>query len=101
MEAAASLSQLSPVDAGRSYALLAEAFEELGDEERAAELYELALERLEATPNRYAVETFSRFAALLERRGRKDEAYELLKRAMNVQQQADRALAPRRDASDS
>ncbi len=46
MQASAELADQSPVDAGRSYALLASVFVELGDEERAIELYELAIEHL-------------------------------------------------------
>jgi tetratricopeptide (TPR) repeat protein len=70
-------------------------FVELGDEERAIELYDLAIEHLEATPNRYLVDAFSKLAELHEKRGDQDAMIETLKRGMSVQRNADRQLAER------
>lgn len=92
-EAAALLMSLStafadgrPIDSGRSYALLGDTWREIGEEERAIELYELALERFSGVHSPYALEVYSQLADLLERRGKKDEAYALLKEAMALQQ---------------
>jgi tetratricopeptide (TPR) repeat protein len=92
MEAAAGLAGQSPVDAGRSHAVLASVFVELGDEERGIELYELAIEQLQATPNRYLVDAFSKLAELYEQRGDQEAMIETLKRGMSIQRQADRQL---------
>ncbi len=92
MHASQVLRGASPLDAGRSYALVAEVFAELGDEARAIELYELALEALETTPTRYLLDVYGRLADLLEAAGRKDEALVLLRRAMRVQRTVGRAL---------
>lgn len=81
LEAAAALAEVEGVEAGRGYILLAGLFESLGDEERALELYELAVAKL---PPRNAAEAYSRYAALLEKRGDKDAALEVLKRAMEA-----------------
>jgi tetratricopeptide (TPR) repeat protein len=95
MEAAALMSDQSSVDAGRSYALVAEVFVELKDEERGIELYELAIEHLQATPNRYLVEVYSKLAALFEARGDEKAMIATLKRGMKIQQQAERTLLDR------
>jgi tetratricopeptide (TPR) repeat protein len=98
MSAAGTLSELKGYDAGRGYTVIADVYATLGDEERAIELYELAVEQLETIPSRYAVEAYSKLAELLERRGEKDMALDVLKRAMRVQQQAERMLAERETA---
>ena len=95
LEASAGLAGQSPVDAGRSYAVLASVFAELDEEERAIELYELAIEHLQAMPNRYLVDAFSKLAELHEKRGDQDAMIETLKRGMSVQRQADRQLTER------
>jgi tetratricopeptide (TPR) repeat protein len=95
LSAAAKMRDQSPVDAGRGYLVVAGVFRELGDDERALELYELALEHLKATPNRYLVEAYAKVAELLEETGHEGRALKLLKEAMHVQQQVDRALTPR------
>jgi tetratricopeptide (TPR) repeat protein len=84
MQAAGLLEDASPHDAGRGYALVAEVYEQLGDRAKALELYELAAERLEAQPGRYLVEVYSKLARLLEDDGQKDEALEVLKRAVSA-----------------
>jgi tetratricopeptide (TPR) repeat protein len=98
-EAAALAMQISgivvdahPEDAARSYTLLAEVYEELGDPSRALELYELAADFLQANnPNRYLVDVYSRMAELFEAEGRTQEAYEHMKKAVGMQ----RAVAAR------
>jgi transcriptional regulator with XRE-family HTH domain len=95
MEAAALMADQSSVDAGRSYALVAEVFVELKDEERGIELYELAIEHLKATPNRYLVDVYAKLAALFEARGDEKAMIATLKRGMKVQQQAERTLLDR------
>ncbi|HEV2592907.1 MAG TPA: tetratricopeptide repeat protein [Gaiellaceae bacterium] len=83
MEAVGLLKHLGSVDAARGYVIIAGIYESLGEDDRALEVYELALE-LEDVQSRYSAEAYSKYAALLERRGDKDKALEVLKRAMNV-----------------
>jgi tetratricopeptide (TPR) repeat protein len=93
MRISGQLAEADPQDAGRAYALLAEIFNEIGERERAIELYELSAELLEVAPNRYLVESYSRLAELLESSGRKDDALKVLKKAVGVQAEAGRSLA--------
>lgn len=87
MDVAGHLAGLQPVLAGRAYLVLAQIFEQLGDVERAVELCELAVERAEQQePNRVQVDAYRQLAELLKAQGRRDEAMELLERALSVQQ---------------
>ena len=93
MEAAARLGDALAVDAGRAYALIADVYAGLGDSARARELYELAIERLEEWgPSRYLVDAYRRLAQLLEAQGQADDALDLLKRALGVQDRAGKPL---------
>jgi tetratricopeptide (TPR) repeat protein len=65
--------------------LIADVYEAIGDGERAIELYELAIEQLSAVPSRFAGEAHAKLAELLEARGDKDAALDVLKRAMQLQ----------------
>lgn len=85
MESAGVLADASPFDAGRGYTVVAEVFEELGDREKARELYELAAELLTPMASRYLVEVYQKLADLLEAEGKKDEALAVLKKAVTVQ----------------
>ena len=77
-----------PEDAARSYATLAEVYEELGDRARALELYELAADVLRPdNPNRSLAGIYARMAELLEAEGRADAAYEYMKKAVGMQQE--------------
>jgi len=84
MEVAGLLKDASPHDAGRGYALVAQVHEQLGDRARALELYELAAEVLEASPGRYLVEVYQRLAELFEEDERKEDALNILKKAVAV-----------------
>jgi tetratricopeptide (TPR) repeat protein len=84
MEVAGLLRDASPHDAGRGYALVAQVHEQLGDRVRALEVYELAAEVLEPNPNRYLVEVYQRLAELFEEDERKEDALEILKKAVAV-----------------
>jgi tetratricopeptide (TPR) repeat protein len=92
-EAAALAMQISgliadahPEDAARSYSVLAGVFDDLGDRGRARELYELAAELLEPrNPNRFLIDVYSHLADIAESEGRKEEAYELMKKAVGMQ----------------
>lgn len=89
MECTGMLGEASPFEAGRAYAVVAEVFEELGDTAKARELYELAAELHGPTPSRYLVDVYSKLAQLLESSGEKDEALEVLKKAVAVRGQTD------------
>jgi tetratricopeptide (TPR) repeat protein len=84
MEVAGLLKEAAPNDAGRGYALVAQVHEQLGDRERALELYELAAQVLEANPGRYLVEVYQRLAELFEEDERKEDALNILKKAVAI-----------------
>jgi tetratricopeptide (TPR) repeat protein len=87
-ESAAVLGDASPVDAGRGHTVVAEVYEQLGDTARAIETYEQAAELLSVNPNRYVLEVYAKLADLLEAEGRKDEALDVLKKAVAAQGRA-------------
>jgi tetratricopeptide (TPR) repeat protein len=75
-----------PEDAARAYTVLGSVFEELDEPTRAREVYELAAELLRHNnPSRYLIEVYSRLADLAEAEGRKEEAYEYMKKAVGQQ----------------
>jgi tetratricopeptide (TPR) repeat protein len=94
-EAAALAMQISgiiadahPEDAARSYATLAEVYNDMGDRARALELYELAADVLKPkNPNRYLAGVYARMAELLEAEGRAEGAYDYMKKAVGMQQE--------------
>jgi tetratricopeptide (TPR) repeat protein len=87
MSVTAELGDELPEEAGRTYTLLADVYVELGQPERAQELYELAAEYLRPNnPNRYMAEVYSKLAALHESQGRQERAYEYMKLALGMQQ---------------
>lgn len=77
------LKEVSPADAGRSYAVLAEIFRALNDASRAIELYELAAQELPAE-DRYLVDVYAGLGELLEEQGRLDEAIAVFKRGLQI-----------------
>ena len=87
LEATGLLTDESPYDAGRGYAVVAGVYAELGDSSKAIEIYELAAERMSSHPSRYLMETYEKLAALLEGSGRQDEALGVLKKAVAIQTQ--------------
>ncbi len=87
MQISGIIAEAHPEDAARSYTLLADVYEDLGDRPRALELYELAEELLRPTnPNRYLVAVYARMADLYEADGRPEVAYEYMKKAVGMQQ---------------
>jgi tetratricopeptide (TPR) repeat protein len=95
LEVSGLLRDAEPADAGRVYAVLAEVTIDLGDAEKARELYELAAELLERkAPNRDLVDVYAKLAELLEAKGEADEAYTYMKKAIGMQQ-ALTSTAPR------
>lgn len=86
MAVAGLLADGDPHDAGRSYAVLADIFVDLGEAARAQELYELAAELLENESNPYLPEVYEKLGRLLEREGQTQEALDYLKRALAARQ---------------
>ena len=84
MEVSGVIAGANVEDAGRSYTLLADLFAQIGEPDRAGELYELAVELLETNPNRYLVRAYRRHAELLEDEGHTAEAMDLLKKAVAI-----------------
>lgn len=81
------LDGVSPADAGSVYSLLAEVHADLGDVTRAKELYERAAELLEqSNPNPTLIDVYSQIAELYEAQGRREDAYEYMKKAVGMQQ---------------
>lgn len=75
------LADTSPSNAGRSYLLAASIFRELGNEARALELYEMAVELFPAR-DRNAADAYQAMAEIAKAAGRKDDALEYLERAL-------------------
>jgi len=89
MMIAGELADVQPVSRGRAYAVLADLYRQLDDPTRAQELYELAIECLAAqSPTRYLVSAYRGLAEVVKAQGRRDDALELLERALAVQEQA-------------
>jgi tetratricopeptide (TPR) repeat protein len=94
MAATVELRGAEAVDLGRSYALLGEIFDDLGETERARELLELAIDLLEEEPpSRYLIQAYKRLAALLKAHGDVEGALEVLERALGVQERAGKPIA--------
>jgi tetratricopeptide (TPR) repeat protein len=86
MQVSGLISDAAPEDAARSYTVLGGVYEELGESSRAREVYELAAELLEPrNPNRFLIEVYAKLADLAEAEGRKDEAYDYMKKAVRQQ----------------
>jgi len=75
------LADTSPSDAGRGYALAASIFRKLGNDAKALELYEMAVESFPAQ-DRHAAEAYQAMAEIAKAAGRTDEAFEYLERAL-------------------
>jgi tetratricopeptide (TPR) repeat protein len=87
LAAGGELTEDRPEQAGRAYAVAADVFARRGDGARALELYELAAELVTDRHPDFVREVCSKMAELLEAEGRKEEALELLKRAVGLQSQ--------------
>lgn len=81
------LADASPTNTGRSYAIAASIFNDLGDQAKALELYELAIEFFPAQ-DRHAAEAYSAMAEIAKAAGRKDDALEYLERALAIRTRA-------------
>jgi tetratricopeptide (TPR) repeat protein len=86
MQVAGQLKEMQPVGRGRAYLLLADLFRDLGDSTRAQELYELAIEFTEeGAPSKHLASAYRALADLLKKQGKRDEALDLLERALTAQ----------------
>ncbi len=86
MDAKALFGDAQPVDAGRAFLVIGDVFARLGDSPRAREIWELALELLETTPNPWIADAYERLARLLEEEGHTEEALDFLKRALGARE---------------
>ena len=81
------LQDLHAVDCGRICLLLGDVYEQIGDPARTWEVLELAVETLtNQPPSRFLVTACRRLAEILRSQGETDEAFELMERAIAVQQ---------------
>jgi tetratricopeptide (TPR) repeat protein len=86
MTVAGRLGDVQPVSRGRAYFLLAELYRDLDEPARARELYELAIVCAEEqAPTKHLIAAYRGLAELLKLEGRRDEALDLLERALNAQ----------------
>jgi len=83
-KAAGLVDAITPADRGRAYGTLADVFLATGDEQRALELYEKALDLLVANGRPFAVELGRRYADLLEAKGDTAGALRVLRRATDA-----------------
>ena len=81
-----------PISSGRGYAIAAGIFRDLGDEEKALELYELAVETLPVA-DRHLVDVYRSLAVIHEERGNVVEEIRYLKLALEVQAVSASALS--------
>lgn len=81
-EALGKIHALDPGDQGRGYVLVADVFAQNGDDERAIELLELAIELLEQAGRPYLVDAATKLADLLEAAGRPEQAFAVLRNAV-------------------
>jgi len=87
MEVAGTLSEANFVERTRAYVIIGDLFRELGDIARAQELYELAIESSgDRRAGKHLVVAYRALAGVLKERGRRDEALELLERALMMQE---------------
>jgi tetratricopeptide (TPR) repeat protein len=87
MRVAGQMDEVQPVSRGRAYLLLAQLFAELGDVERAQELFELAIDFAEGqAPGKHLVSAYRGLAEILKARGDRDAALTLLERALAIQE---------------
>ena len=88
MQIAGQLDEMQPVLRGRAYLLLADLFSDLGEIDRAQELYELAIEFAETqAPGKMLASAYRSLAELLKAQDKRDEALELLESALAIQAQ--------------
>ncbi|HSP72171.1 MAG TPA: tetratricopeptide repeat protein, partial [Gaiellaceae bacterium] len=73
---------LEPLDRGRTFVLVGDVFRANGDDDRALEQYERAVDALEESGGLFLVEAGTRLSELLEELGRTDEALAVLRSAV-------------------
>ncbi|HET7648189.1 MAG TPA: helix-turn-helix domain-containing protein [Gaiellaceae bacterium] len=84
IEVAPVLERTARADLGRCFTTLGDIWTALGEEEAADGMYDAAIESLRGHRSPWLAEAYKRKAALLESRGDRDGAYELLKQALEV-----------------
>jgi tetratricopeptide (TPR) repeat protein len=92
-EVAGELAEDSPEQAGRAYAVAADVFVRTGEPARGLELYERSVELVSERHPDFVRDVYGKMAELLEADGRKDEALELLKRAVGLQSKVSQGQA--------
>jgi transcriptional regulator with XRE-family HTH domain/lipopolysaccharide biosynthesis regulator YciM len=91
LDAASKLESANPGEAGRAYAVAAEALEARGDDSGARELLERSAELHSVEPGRELAQVLARLADLYDRAGDPRAAYATLKRAVQAQGPASRS----------
>ena len=83
IEVLAATEGLGLVDSARAFSTLASVLAETGEEEHALRAFESAAEQLEQVGSPLVSDVYTSWSELLDRMGRRDEAYSVLRRAVN------------------
>lgn len=75
---------LSSIDSARTLSTLAEILAASGEEDQALQTFELAAEQLEQVGSPLASDVYANWSEVLDRMGRRDEAYGILRRAVDA-----------------
>lgn len=75
---------LGRIDAARAYSTLAKVLASAGEKTRALEVFESAARELEGIGSPLVRDVYSSWAELLDQMGRRDEAYEVLRKSLPV-----------------
>ena len=81
---------LGVIDSARTFATLAGVLAQTGEEEHALRAFESAADRLEQVGSPLVGTVYMQWSEVLDRLGRRDEAYRILRRALERKQSADR-----------
>jgi len=84
-EAAPALMSMTRGDVGRCFTVLGDVWAAVGEEQKALDMYDAAIDSLSDHRNPHLARAYGQKAALLESLGRGDEALKLLMEAVEVQ----------------
>jgi transcriptional regulator with XRE-family HTH domain len=92
LDVAGVLAETSAVDAGRCYGLLAQVFKDAGEDEKAIDLYRLAIDTLADSGSSFLFTAYESLTELLEAHGRTSEALAVAREALRMQRSGTRNI---------